>query len=63
MDTGKVGIAEQYLRMLREDHAKVIRSDKYYITLAANAGVSPDRIAILTGLPVEHVNAVIRGAA
>jgi hypothetical protein len=47
--------AETFLRILRDDPDKSARTEGYYVTHARDYGVTPERIAELSGIPLNRV--------
>jgi len=57
----RIYIAENYLRILNADPNPTLATEIYYVTLAARYGVPLERIAELTGLPLNRVSILIGG--
>ncbi|MBN9210736.1 MAG: hypothetical protein BGO45_10705 [Microbacterium sp. 71-36] len=57
----RIFIAENYLRILRTDPNPTIVTETYYVSIAARHGVSLERIAELTGIPLNRVDRLVNG--
>ena len=55
MDT-KVKAAEQHLWLIRADRERVANSEAATIPAALRAGLTPERIAQIVCVSVEHIN-------
>jgi hypothetical protein len=59
--TSRAFIAETFLRLLRDDKDKSVATEAYYVRTAAGYGVTVERIAELSGIPLNRVAVLMEG--
>lgn len=63
---GQLTAARNHLKMFKHERAQDDRrremSDRYWVELTYSYGLTADDIAEHSGLPLKHVNDILRGA-